>query len=75
MIHLIEVEAEIKKWGNSFAIRLPIETIEKAHLHQDEKVKVFIEKKGDLSFLAGTVKTKRSTKDILKDIDEGWDDY
>lgn len=72
---MVEIDAEIKKWGNSFAVRLPIEAVHAANLHKDEKIKIFIEKKGDISFLADIVKDKRLTKDIMKELRKGWDNY
>ena len=41
---MAEVELRVKQWGNSLALILPKELIQKEHIKKDEKVKVAIRK-------------------------------
>ena len=63
----------IKKWGSSMAVILPQEIIRSQGLREGDDVVINIFKKGDLSDVFGTLKT-RFTGQQLKDLArEGWE--
>ncbi|MBI4044742.1 MAG: hypothetical protein HY392_03465 [Candidatus Diapherotrites archaeon] len=73
---MIEVEGELKKWGNSVGVVLPKKTLEKEHLRAGQKVRLLISKKENaLKKSFGIAKFSRSTKEILGEVDkEAWDE-
>ena len=75
---MIEIEAQVKRWGRSFGIVIPMEKIREANILENEKVRITLNKKMNpfmetFGILKG--KIKKSTKKILEEIDkEGWDE-
>ena len=69
---MIEHETKLKAWGNSIGIVLPKEDIKKEGLHIDQKVKVIITPVKTLKVkdIFGKLKLKKSTKELLKEVDE-----
>ncbi len=64
---MIEYEARIKKWGNSFGMVIPKEIMENAHLKINENVKVLIVRENmNFEKLFGKYKNraKKSTQKI-----------
>ncbi len=72
----IEFEAQLKRWGRSFGIVVPMEKIRLAKLRENEKIEVKINKeKNVLRETFGTFKLKRSVEEILREGDkESWDE-
>ncbi len=71
----MEVETKIRKWGNSYGILLPKNIINEQNLTENDLVIINIaSKKQDLSKLFGFCKFKKSTKEIMKEIKEGYDE-
>ncbi len=72
----IAFEGRLKKWGRSFGVIIPMEKVKQANFDEDEKIEVVVSKKGNpLKEMFGTVKFKRSTKEILDESDrEAWDE-
>ena len=70
----METLSKIRKWGNSFGVLVPKELIEKENFKLDEEVVVRLEKKKDISGVFGILKTKRTTKDLIREIKEGYDE-
>ena len=72
----IAFEARLKKWGRSFGVVVPMEQIKQANLDENEKIEVVVSKKRNpLKETFGTVKLRRSTKEILDESDrEAWDE-
>ena len=72
----IEFEGQLKRWGRSFGIVVPMEKIKLAKLRENEKV--CIEMQREINILKetfGTIKLKKSVKDILQEGDkESWDE-
>jgi len=63
------IEVKTKKWGNSIGVVIPIETAEKLGLKPEQKIIIDIMKKDNvLKELFGSVKFRKSTKDILKEV-------
>jgi len=67
------LEGKIKRWGNSYGILITKEEIKKKKFHENETVLIDIKKKKDLSPLFGLCHFKRPTKEIIKEIREGYD--
>lgn len=73
---MIEVEAKLKQWGRSFGIIIPMEKVKDANLLKNEILNVSItKKKNPLEETFGKLKFKKSTKELLKEVDKGaWDE-
>ena len=69
-----KTSAKVKKWGNSFGIILPKFLIENQKLREGMEIEIIVKplnktKVGDIfGILKG--KIKRSTEDLLKEVDE-----
>ncbi len=65
---MIEVEANLKRWGRSFGIVIPMEKIKEANLLENETLEIKItKKKNPLEETFGKLKFKKSTKQMLKE--------
>lgn len=75
---MIEIEAQVKRWGRSFGIIIPMEKIREANIVENEKVRITLNKKRNpfietFGILKGKIKS--STKKIMEEINkEGWDE-
>ena len=64
-----EALVKTKKWGNSLGIILPADVVKAERLKEGEIVVVKIERKYNvLKEMFGTVKFKRPTEEILKEV-------
>jgi len=74
----MEVEVKARRIGGSIGIILPKEIVMQERIIEKDianSLKIKIEKKDNLNFLWGRGKDiKKSTKQIMKEIDEGEDD-
>ena len=57
----------VKKWGNSMGIVLPKEIVKNQGIKEGDEIVINVFKKGDLSDIFGTLKTKL-TGQQLKDL-------
>jgi antitoxin component of MazEF toxin-antitoxin module len=73
VVKLIELHATAKRVGNSWAILIPKEQADKLDLRKNRNLHVDISIIPKLQELKGTLKTKKSTEQIMREIDEGWD--
>ena len=73
---MIETEAQVKEWGRSVGIVIPKDAVLRERISVGDTVKILIKKKGNpLKGTFGIIKFKRSTEEILREIDkEGWDE-
>ena len=73
---MIEVETDLRSWGNSLGITIPHEAVKNLGLQPGEKIKVWIGKDENVfRETFGMFKTGRPVKDIMKEIDrELYDD-
>lgn len=39
---MVSIEAEVKKWGNSFAIIIPSEVVEKENIREKQKIRLLL---------------------------------
>ncbi len=71
-----ELDVKLRKWGRSFGVVIPKEIIINEKFSEgDDIVMVIIRKPNVLKETFGTLKFKRSTDEILKEVDEeGWDE-
>ena len=66
------VKAKLRKWGNSYGVRIPKKMVEAEGLKEGEEVEVSVGKETNvLRETFGTFKSddKRSTAEILKEMD------
>ena len=72
---MIEHETRLKAWGNSVGVVIPKEDIKKEGLYLDQKVKVVITPVKTLKVkdIFGKLKSKKSAKELLKEVDEELD--
>jgi antitoxin component of MazEF toxin-antitoxin module len=71
----IEIEGEIKEWGNSFGIRLRKDVVTENKINGKVKLLIIDEKKSKLALskLFGMAKDwKKPTQEIMSDIDKGY---
>jgi antitoxin component of MazEF toxin-antitoxin module len=71
-------EAKVKKWGNSFGIIIPKEIIDKQQIKEGITVKINIQTKNKSTAgdIFGILKKKlnRDTDDLLKEVNEDFED-
>ena len=53
------IEVKLKRWGNSMAVIVPNEIVEKQRLKENDKILVQIGRKADISHIFGSLKSKR----------------
>ena len=72
---MIEVEGEIKKWGNSVGLRLRKDALIKNKIRFNQKVRVIVIPKTTVRArdLFGTMKIDKPTEEIMKEIDRDLD--
>ncbi len=68
------IEVQVREWGGSLGIVIPKEAAIEEELTAGDTVELFLVKKTNvLKEIFGKLKLKRSTDEILKEIDEeGW---
>ena len=73
---IMEVTAHVRTWGRSLGIVIPKDAAKKGHFKSGDEVQLIILKKTNpVKETFGTVKLKRSTEEILREVDkEAWDD-
>ena len=72
---MLELEGEIKKWGNSAAVRMKRIELQKNHLRFNEKVRLIVIPKLSLKGrdLWGKLNIKKPTQEIMREIDKDLD--
>jgi antitoxin component of MazEF toxin-antitoxin module len=72
-MHLFK--ANPKQWGNSLGVTIPKDIIEQEHLNPNKKATFLVIGDGmdKVKEIFGTLKTKKSTQQIMDEIDEGYD--
>lgn len=66
-------EVIVKKWGNSYGIRLPRELVKKEKLRENQHINIAIMKKANLSKLFGSLPRKMSGQAAKDMVREGWE--
>ena len=71
---MIEVEVMLRKWGKSIGAVLPKEKTVAENLREGDRIKIMVMKIGNpLRETFGTLKSKRSTASLLKEVDRALD--
>lgn len=64
-----------KKWGNSIGLVIPADVVQKERIRPGDTVEVVVRRKVPrLEELGGTVKLRHNLEDLLREMEEGWDD-
>jgi len=74
---MIEIKVEVRKWGNSLAVVLPKDKIKGTNIKEGKKLTIMIPNGNvDLRKKFGSLKhiLKKPTEEIMREIDEGWDE-
>ncbi|HEY5538716.1 MAG TPA: AbrB/MazE/SpoVT family DNA-binding domain-containing protein [Thermoplasmata archaeon] len=67
--------AKAKKWGNSIGLIVPADVVRMEGIRPGDVVDVQIRKRiPSLEELSGTVKLRHNLRDLLREMEEGWDD-
>lgn len=71
-----QFEAIPKKWGNSLGVTIPAEVVDHEHIQPQKKIIVLVigDQQRQLKQMAGTLKLKRSIKEMMDEVDEGYDE-
>ncbi|PIN90229.1 hypothetical protein COU60_01965 [Candidatus Pacearchaeota archaeon CG10_big_fil_rev_8_21_14_0_10_34_76] len=68
---MTELKAKIRKWGNSFGIIIPLEILKEKNLSEGEEIDAIILEKGNvLKETFGKIKFKKSTEQMMREIDK-----
>ena len=71
---MIEVEVMLRKWGKSIGAVLPKEKTVAENLREGDRIKILVMKIGNpLRETFGTLKSKRPTASLLKEVDRALD--
>ena len=73
---MLKTIKKLQPWGNSFGIRLSKSELEKEKINPNEEVEILVIKKSSpASEVFGTLKgkIKKSTDEIMKDIDKAFE--
>jgi antitoxin component of MazEF toxin-antitoxin module len=72
----LSVLAKVKKWGNSIGLVIPAEVVKKERIRTGDTVEVVLRRKVPrLDEVGGTVKLRHSLEDLIRKMEEGWDDF
>ncbi len=64
-----------KKWGNSIGLVIPSDLVKKERIRPGDTVEVVVRRRlPRLEDLGGTVKLHHKLEDLLREMEEGWDD-
>lgn len=69
----MQTQVVIKKWGNSLAVILPKELVEKQRLKQNKKVFLTVVNMADISLDFGSLKRKISGQKFKDMVRAGWE--
>jgi len=66
----MSIEVKTKKWGNSVGLIIPSEVVARLNIRPEEKIVIEIEEKKEnvLGEMFGTMKSKKSAKQIVKEV-------
>ena len=72
---MLELEGEFKRWGNSAGLRVRKDELARNKLRFNQKVRVIVIPETTLKAkdLVGTMRIKKSTKEIMREIDRDLD--
>ena len=68
---MIELKTKLRKWGNSFGVVVPLSKINQGNIKEGEELTVFLVKdKINLKRLFGAHKFKKTTEQMMREIDK-----
>ena len=68
---MIEIKTKLRKWGNSFGIVIPQRAIEQTGSKKGDEITIlFKSEKPNLRKIFGSHKFSKSTKELMKEMDE-----
>lgn len=69
---MIEIKTKLRRWGNSFGLVVPQQAIKNENAKEGDEITVLLKKNEDniLKEMFGTFKFKKSTDQILKEVDK-----
>ena len=69
------VLATAKRWGNSIGLVIPAEVVRKEGIRPGDAIDVVVRKRiPALEEMGGTLKLRHDLQDLLRAMEEGWDD-
>lgn len=68
-----EVVVTARKWGNSIGVTFPAELVEREMIRPNDRVVVIVKRARPIKELFGTLKTRKSTAELMREVREGWD--
>ena len=64
-----------KKWGNSIGLVIPAEVVKKERIRPGDAVELVVRRRVPrLEELGSTLKLNHKLEDLLRNMEEGWDD-
>ena len=73
-----QFNAKPKKWGSSLGIIIPNEIVQQAHIKPKQEFTVLLMPAAPnplIKKIFGTLKLKKPTQQVMKEIDEGYDEH
>ena len=71
---MARLTGRIRKWGNAYGILIPKRELERHKLRADQVVTIDITTQQDIMDLWGSCKFTKSVDELMREIDEGYDD-
>ena len=68
------LKSEVKKWGHSLGLIIPSKVVKRLDLKEHQEVEVKLKKVSGVEDLFGKLHFWKPTKEIIKEIKEGWKD-
>jgi len=69
------VLTKAKKWGNSIGLVIPAEVVHDEGIRPGDAVELVVRRRVPrLEELGGTLKLRHKLEDLLREMEEGWDD-
>jgi putative addiction module antidote len=66
-----EIKVKLRKWGNSIGVVIPQEVLKNNNKKEGDEVTILMPKENNvLREMFGTLKAKKSTEQIMKEIDK-----
>ncbi len=73
-----QFNAKPKKWGSSLGVVIPSEIVQQAHIKPEQEITIFLMPAVPnplIKKMFGTLKLKKPTQQVMKEIDEGYDEH
>ncbi len=70
---MTEIQAIARKWGDSIAVIIPKEVVDRKHIKPEDKITIIVTKSVDLSDLAGKLHTQKTAQQLKDEARSGWE--